>query len=62
MNFWSRTGSETFDCCSEFRASDGAIVGRLTAVAVACGDVRDWKWGTMVAGITCQDVIGRQKR
>lgn len=62
MNFWSRTGSETFNCCSGFHASDGAVVGRLTAVAVACGDVQVWEWGTVVTGVACQDVIGRQKR
>ena len=39
MNFWSRTSSKTFNCYSEFHASNEAIIRLLTTITVTCKDI-----------------------
>ena len=40
MSFWSLTTSKTFDCYSEFHASNEAIIRQLTTIMVTCKDIQ----------------------
>ena len=62
IDFWSGTNSNTFICNSEFHASHEAIIRQLTTVTVTFKDIQIWEQGTMPTNVTCQDVIGGQKR